>query len=94
MFSRSKKFALIAIAGLGLMAGASAAYLIHAKSSAPAVATVKLERVVITGKRQQLAAAAQARPVERLPRVVIEARRAPEALQVADAQACAAALAC
>ncbi|MBB4842728.1 hypothetical protein HNP55_001243 [Paucibacter oligotrophus] len=94
MFSSSKKFALIAFVALGLTAGASAAYLLHAKSSTPAVAVVKLERVVITGKRQQLADAAQARPIERLPRVVIEARRAPEALQVADAQACAAALAC
>jgi len=94
MFSQTKKFALVTFAAVGLMAGASAAYLIHAKSSAPAVATVKLERVVITAKRQQVAEAGQAQHIERLPRVVIEARRVAEPVQVAAAKTCSAPLVC
>jgi len=95
MFSQTKKFALISFAAVGLMAGASAALLIHAKSSAPAVATVKLERVVITGKRQQVADAGQAQTIVRLPRVVVEARRVNEPVQVAGAaKTCSAPLVC
>lgn len=94
MFTNTKKFALVTFVAVGLMAGASAAFLIHAKSSAPAVATVKLERVVITAKRQQISDASQAQTVQRLPRVVIEARRVNEPVQVAAAKSCTAPLVC
>lgn len=94
MFANTKKFALVTFVAVGLMAGASAAFLIHAKSSAPAVATVKLERVVITAKRQQVSDASQAQTIQRLPRVVIEARRVNEPVQVAAAKSCTAPLVC
>lgn len=94
MFTNTKKFALVTFVAVGLMAGASAAFLIHAKSSAPAVATVKLERVVITAKRQQVSDASQAQTIQRLPRVVIEARRVNEPVQVAAAKSCTAPLVC
>lgn len=69
-----------AVIGLGL-GGASAWF---ARSPAAAAAqVVKLERVVIEGKRTSAA-----RPVEHLPRVVIEGRRSDTTVQLAAARRC------
>ncbi len=61
------------------------------RTAQPAVEIVKLERVVIVGKRVDQSAA---RVVAKLPRVVIEGRRTvlPEDVQVADAKPVVAAL--
>jgi hypothetical protein len=74
--------ALLAVAG-------TAGLVISAESAAPKQQIVKLERVVIVGKRANPELQQQQAAIVQLPRVVIEGRRAPDAdTQMASAKTC------
>jgi len=92
MIASPKNLFVTVFTAVGLIAGAATAWVVQAKPEA-SMRVVKLERVVIEGKRPVApAAVAQQQPVEKLPRVVIEARRTPAAADttvlVAKAKVC------
>lgn len=83
--------ALIAVTGL---IGATGLVLGHADSATPKQEIVKLERVVIVGKRMNAADVQLAQRIEQLPRVVIEGRRADATTLLASAKVCKANVLC
>ncbi|ALT78680.1 hypothetical protein [Paucibacter sp. KCTC 42545] len=92
MIASPKNLFVTVFTAVGLIAGAATAWVVQAKPEA-SMRVVKLERVVIEGKRPVTpAAVAQQQPIEKLPRVVIEARRTPAAADstvlVAKAKVC------
>ncbi|MEL4177433.1 hypothetical protein [Roseateles sp. PN1] len=92
MIASPKNLFVTVFTAVGLIAGAATAWVVQAKPEA-SMRVVKLERVVIEGKRPVAPAiVAQQQPVEKLPRVVIEARRTPAAADttvlVAKAKVC------
>jgi len=101
MIASPKNLFVTVFTAVGLIAGAATAWVVQAKPEA-SMRVVKLERVVIEGKRPVSpaapAAVAQQLPVEKLPRVVIEARRTPAAADtpvlVAKAKVCNAPVQC
>ncbi len=80
--------ALIAVAG-------AAALGLGLVTSVPAPSTqiVKLDRVVVYGKRAP-AAVQTAQGIEQLPRVVVQGRRASAPVQLATAESCGARTSC
>ncbi|MBB4842725.1 hypothetical protein HNP55_001240 [Paucibacter oligotrophus] len=88
MNTRPKNRLVIVCAVLGLGLGGTSAWLARGPAAAP-VQVVKLERVVIEGKR-----ASAAQPIEHLPRVVIEGRRSDATVQMAAARRCEASQDC
>lgn len=76
---------LVATALVALLGAASLAFMHVEPIAEQQPEIVKLERVVINGKR---AAAPEAVAIVQLPRVVVEGRRADMALQVAKAANC------
>lgn len=92
MIASPKNLFVTVFTAVGLIAGAATAWVVQAKPEA-SMRVVKLERVVIEGKRPVApATVAQQQPIEKLPRVVIEARRTPAAADttvlVAKAKVC------
>nr|WP_295077045.1 hypothetical protein [uncultured Roseateles sp.] len=98
MIASPKNLFVTVFTAVGLIAGAATAWVVQAKPEA-SMRVVKLERVVIEGKRPVApATVAQQLPVEKLPRVVIEARRTPAAADtsvlMAKAKVCNAPVQC
>lgn len=98
MIASPKNLFVTVFTAVGLIAGAATAWVVQAKPEA-SMRVVKLERVVIEGKRPVAPAiVAQQQPTEKLPRVVIEARRAPVAADtpvlMAKAKVCNAPVQC
>ena len=80
--------ALIAVAGAAAIGlGLAANTPDHKASAAPASQIVKLERVVINGKRAP-ATVQTAQYIEVLPRVIVEGRRADASVRLAAAKTC------
>lgn len=84
-------FVTALIAAIGLI-GAAGLVVGQADKAALPQQIVKLERVVIVGKRADTTQLAQR--IEQLPRVVIEGRRADAATVVASAKVCQAQTLC
>ncbi|MDN3918841.1 hypothetical protein [Roseateles violae] len=78
------------VAGLIALVGSTGFVISAENAAAPKQEIVKLERVVIVGKRAAPATqVAQQQEIVKLPRVVVEGRRAPADTQLAVAKSCA-----
>jgi hypothetical protein len=79
MNTTAATFKIITATALVALFGAAGMVLVHADAQQAAPRIVKLERVVVVGKR-----VSEFAQVEHLPRVVIEGRRSTAAVEVAQ----------